>query len=543
MNILSLLAERTKSHPNKVAFAFKHNNSNKYKKISFKELDQKSSRVAFYLEKNGFRRGMKTLVMVKPSIDFIILIYGMFKLGVIPLFLPNFDIKSRNVRKQFTLIVNRAKINAVIGGSKILIISWCFGLRRLSQKTLIMSKIKSYYSDSNNKSEYIIDSDVDWLEEPVFVKYTTGSTGPAKGVIYNHAMLHSHLHILESEGINDNDIFFGRSGTLITHPLIGMTSILHINKPKKTTGEEIVEAINKWSVSACFLSPPSAVNLSDYLENKCESKIPTLERLYVGGETVPSKVVRNIEPHLSPNRSKDGGYYLVYGATEGFPLCQNQTKHILETEFETESGKGICLGKPVKGVKIRILKFKKSMEKIDNSSAIDVDEDGIGEISVCGNVVYKRLVGDDEKLFGGPHTWALDENDGSLWHRTGDLGYTDHQNRIWLIGRKKHRVQLSNGITLYPKKIEPVLDSMFSIRTALVNGPNKSEAAIIVENNISNWNILQTKLIESIPILCELIGENIDFSFTLYPEEFPVDSGHEAKIRREQLSQWLCDKS
>ena len=69
MNILSLLYERAISHPDKIAFAFRLNNSKKYKEISFKELDQKSSRVAFYLENNGFRRGMRTLVMLIPSLD------------------------------------------------------------------------------------------------------------------------------------------------------------------------------------------------------------------------------------------------------------------------------------------------------------------------------------------------------------------------------------------------------------------------------------------------------------------------------------------
>ena len=63
MNILSLLSERAKSHPNKIAFAFRLKNSNMYNEISFKELDQRSSRAAIHLENNGFKRGMKTLVM------------------------------------------------------------------------------------------------------------------------------------------------------------------------------------------------------------------------------------------------------------------------------------------------------------------------------------------------------------------------------------------------------------------------------------------------------------------------------------------------
>ena len=103
-------------------------------------------------------------------------------------------------------------------------------------------------------------------------------------------------------------------------------------------------------------------------------------------------------------------------------------------------------------------------------------------------------------------------------------------------------MKLSNDIILYPKQVEPILDSMFGIRTALVNGPNNIQGSIIVENHGQNWNLLHKKLVQSIPTLCKLLGKNIDFSFSLYEGEFPVDSGHEAKIRREELSHWLCDK-
>ena len=493
---------------------------------------------------------MKTLVLVRPSIDFIILIYGMFKLGVVPIFPPNLNLKSPNGRKQFRSILERANIDALIGSRKILLISYLLRVRSFSNKIISMDKIRSYYLDSNNNSEYIIESDVDWANNSVFVKYTTGSTGPSKGVIYNHNMLHSHIKLLKSEGINSEDIFFGRSGTLIVHPLIGLTSVIHTNRPIETTGEEIVEAVNRWSVTACFLSPPSAINLSNYLElldseGFIKKAFPTLERLYVGGETVSSEVVRTIEPHLSSGRPKKGGYHLVYGATEGFPLCQNQAINILESDSKTKSGNGICLGKAVSGVKIRILTFRHPLEEFDNSLAVDVTGKGInsiGEISVSGPVVYTRLIAGDEKAFGGSLTWARDTNDRTTWHRTGDLGYIDVENRIWLVGRKKHRVELSNGVTLYPKQIEPILDSMFDIRTALVNGPNNSQAFIIVEKNNQNWKILEDKLKHSIPTLCKLLKNNIDFSFVPFSQSFPVDSGHQAKIRREELSIWLCNK-
>ena len=550
MNILSLLAGKSEKHPNKIAFAFHQNKTNEYDEISFSELESKSSRVAIFLSNNGFTRGMKTLVLVRPSIEFIILVYGMFKLGVVPIFPHNLNLKSPNGRKQFRSILERANIDALIGSRKILLISYLLRIRSFSNKIISMDKIRSYYLDSKNNSKYIIDSDVDWSNNSVFVKYTTGSTGPSKGVIYNHNMLHSHIKLLKSEGINSEDIFFGRSGTLIVHPLIGLTSVIHTNRPIETTGEEIVEAVNRWSATACFLSPPSAINLSNYLEllnseGFIKRAFPTLERLYVGGETVSSEVVKTIEPHLSSDRPIKGGYHLVYGATEGFPLCQNQAINILKSDSKTKSGNGICLGKAVSGVKIRILTFRHPLEEFDNSLAVDVTGKGInsiGEISVSGPVVYTRLIAGDEKAFGGPLTWARDTNDRTTWHRTGDLGYIDAEDRIWLVGRKKHRVELSNGVTLYPKQIEPILDSMFDIRTALVNGPNNSQAFIIVENSNQNWEILVDKLKHSIPTLCKFLKNNIDFSFVQFGEAFPVDSGHQAKIRREVLSDWLRNK-
>ena len=74
------------------------------------------------------------------------------------------------------------------------------------------------------------------------------------------------------------------------------------------------------------------------------------------------------------------------------------------------------MGEAVGGVKIRILTFRDSFDEFDNSLAVDVSGKGInsiGEISVSGPVVYRRLIAGDEKAFGGPLTWARDTNDGT----------------------------------------------------------------------------------------------------------------------------------
>ena len=82
-NILSSISEKALKNPDKIAFAFMKEDSpdEGYNQISFKELDEKSSRAAILLSRQGFHEGVVTLVLVKPSVDFEILLYGMLKTG------------------------------------------------------------------------------------------------------------------------------------------------------------------------------------------------------------------------------------------------------------------------------------------------------------------------------------------------------------------------------------------------------------------------------------------------------------------------------
>ena len=69
-NILFDLAEMTKKHPNKTAFIFlsKDSKSTEVNQISFKELDEKSSRAATLLSREGFHDGIVTcLLYTSPS--------------------------------------------------------------------------------------------------------------------------------------------------------------------------------------------------------------------------------------------------------------------------------------------------------------------------------------------------------------------------------------------------------------------------------------------------------------------------------------------
>ncbi len=547
-NILDKLASTSDAFPDKIAFAFiRKGNKKKTDSISFRELDQKSDRAARYLSNRGFKDGLVTLVLARPSTEFVVLMYAMLKTGAVPLLLPSIKIRKRSGRAQLRKILNRARPEGVIGSGALLAIRRILRLGPRKLRTINVRNLKKFYSNSNNGSGFTSKKEIDWTDVPAFVRYTTGSTGPPKGVIYSHGMLHSLLRTLESEGITSDDVFFGRSGTLIIHPLIGISSVSIMAKPRHIRGQEIVETVSTWGATAAFLSPPSAIHLANYLESHAESDsqslamLESLTRIYVGGETISAGFVSTIESHLSEERSPRGGFRLVYGATEGFPLCQAHASTIIETHPKTESGMGFCLGEPVEGIMIRILSFEDYNEQFDPSIASEVSGYGpgsIGEISAMGPAVYSSLIGQDEIEFGGPKTTAHDSLDGTNWHRTGDLGYLDQHGRVWIVGRKAHRVRSKNGYTLHTKQIEEIFNHSLGIRTALVEGPDNHWPVILVEKDNAPWNEMKKRLKEEAKRACGLLGYDGELTFLQYGGVFPVDSGHEAKIEREKLSNW-----
>lgn len=547
-NILDKLSDTSDAFPDKIAFAFiRKGNKKKTDSISFRELDQKSDRAARYLSNRGFKDGLVTLVLARPSTEFVVLMYAMLKTGAVPLLLPSIKIRKRSGRAQLRKILNRARPEGVIGSGALLAIRRILRLGPRRLRTINVRNLKKFYSNSNNGSGFTSKKEIDWTDVPAFVRYTTGSTGPPKGVIYSHGMLHSLLRTLESEGITSDDVFFGRSGTLIIHPLIGISSVSIMARPRHIRGQEIVETVSTWGATAAFLSPPSAIHLANYLKSHAESHnnspamLKSLTRIYVGGETISAGFVSTIESHLSEERTPRGGFRLVYGATEGFPLCQAHASTIIETHSKTESGMGFCLGEPVEGIRIRILSFEDYNEKFDPSSASEVSgygPDSIGEISAMGPAVYSSLIGQDEIEFGGPKTTAHDSLDGTSWHRTGDLGYLDQHGRVWIVGRKAHRVRSKNGYTLHTKQVEEIFNHSLGIRTALVEGPDNHWPVILVEKDDAPWDEMKKRLKEEAKRACGLLGYDGELTFLQYGGVFPVDSGHEAKIEREKLSNW-----
>jgi len=197
----------------------------------------------------------------------------------------------------------------------------------------------------------------------------------------------------------------------------------------------------------------------------------------------------------------------------------------------SEAGKGNCLGKALPELEFKIIKpVDGPLSYLDQATLLPEGE--IGEIIIRGPIVTESY---DEL----PEATAAAKivSEVGLWHRIGDMGYIDAKQRLWFCGRKSHRVIVADKVW-YSVCCEAIFNAHPKVfRTALISAPSGTGPALAVEllpkARITKQTLL--KELQSLAQSSELTQAIEDFY--LHPA-FPVDVRHNAKIHREELSQW-----
>jgi acyl-CoA synthetase (AMP-forming)/AMP-acid ligase II len=223
-----------------------------------------------------------------------------------------------------------------------------------------------------------------------------------------------------------------------------------------------------------------------------------------------------------------------YGATEALPVCSIRSREVL-LEDGSQKGKGVCVGQPVSGVQLEIIKI--TDEPIERwSDDLCLPRGMIGEIVVWGPNVSKEYF----ELPLANKLAKICNVEGVIGHRMGDLGYLDESGRVWFCGRKSHRVITSSG-TLYTVPCEGVFNQHPAVhRSALVglgNPPNQEPVLCVeLEPGFKGTKALQQEILE----LRKSSSQTETIKRLLFHPSFPVDVRHNAKIFRDKLAQWAA---
>ena len=515
-------------------------------RLTFAELDATSGRIACGLDRIGIGRGVRTVLMVTPSLDFFALTFALFKVGAVPVLIdPGMGI--RNLGQ----CLAEAKPEAFIGVPRAHVARRVLGWARHSIRVTVTTGSRLFggkYTLTNVRAigeEHgplpVADTGAD---ETAAILFTSGSTGVAKGAVYTHGIFAAQVESLKGiYAIEPNEV------DLCTFPLfalfapaLGMTSIIpemDPTRPARVDPTKIIRAVEHFRVTNLFGSPALIDRVGRYGSDH-GVKLPTLRRVISAGAPVAAKVIERFTTMLTPAVQ----VFTPYGATESLPVANIGSDTILrETRHLTDQGKGICVGRPVAGMDVRIIPITdEPMPEFDEASTLPPGE--VGEIAVSGPVVTAEY-------FGRPQATALakmHDARGGLWHRMGDVGYFDVQGRLWYCGRKSHRVVTPAG-TLFTEQVEPVFNTVPGVfRTALVGVDYKgvTHPVICVELGGAagpaerTWREIEQDLRNA--------GQRhehtqrIDVFLEYLPGSFPVDVRHNSKIFREQVAKWAASE-
>jgi acyl-CoA synthetase (AMP-forming)/AMP-acid ligase II len=258
-----------------------------------------------------------------------------------------------------------------------------------------------------------------------------------------------------------------------------------------------------------------------------------LERVLSAGAPSNPDVLAAMTKALPP----ESEIFTPYGATEALPVSNLGSREILEeTGEKTRHGAGVCVGRAVRGVTVHIIPITDAAVA-DWSDVSTLPAGQVGEITVCGSVVSRQYVNSDEanQLAKIPcRTTSM------VYHRMGDRGYLDDKGRLWMCGRKSHRVITPRRV-YFTIPVEGVFNAHPAVsRTALVGIPAREETipSLCVELAEGRRRGSRKAITEELLALGALYDHTREIRQIFYHASFPVDARHNSKIRREELAAW-----
>jgi len=546
VNIAARLAVMAERRPDAVAVAeplgYDRQGRRRYRQMTFRQLSDDSDRIARGLRRLGVLPGTRLALLVRPGVDFVSLVFALYKAGAtIILIDPGMGRKNlvrcleaaepegfvaipiaQAVRTVLRRRFPKARMNVTVGRR------WFWGgatldrFRRMPHEGPELAPTKA--------------------DDAAAVIFTTGSTGPPKGVKYTHRNFDAQVEqIRDFYGIREGEIdvpgfpLFG-----LFNCAMGVTAVIpdmDPTRPAQVDPKKIIEAVTDWNATQSFGSPAIWNRVGRYCV-ETGAKLPTLRRVLSAGAPVPAHVLRRMKACIHP----EGDIHTPYGATESLPVASIAASEILsETAAKTDRGAGVCVGRRFSEIEWRIVCITDGpIPTLQDARVLPAGE--IGELIVSGPVVTRRYVTRTEA-----NSLAKIADGDRIWHRMGDVGYLDDRDRFWFCGRMAHRVQTAAG-PKFTVPCEAIVNCHADIyRSALVGvgEPDCQRPVIIVEPHSEKFpgdSAARGRLLAEIRELAAANPLTADIDTFLIPPSFPVDIRHNAKIFREKLAVWAAEQ-
>jgi olefin beta-lactone synthetase len=507
--------------------------------LTYAELDARSDAIAAGLSRYGIARGVRTVVMVRPTPEFFLVMFALFKIGAVPVLVdPGID------KRALKQCLDEARPEAFIGiplaHAARLLLGWARSAkrvvtvgRRFGWGGTTLAQIEAAGAGA---SAQLADTQPD---EVAGILFTSGSTGVPKGVVYRHRHFVAQIELLrQAFGMQPGGVDLPTFPPFaLFDPALGLTSVIpdmDPTRPASADPRKLHAAIRQFGVTQLFGSPALMRVLADHGE-----PLPGVQRVTSAGAPVPPEVVAKMRA-LLPESAQ---FWTPYGATECLPVAVIEGRELQSTRQATEQGAGTCVGRPVPPNQVRIIRIVDA--PIPDWADDDVlPQGGVGEVTVAGPTATDSYFNRDAATRAAKIHERLADGSERIVHRMGDVGYFDGDGRLWFCGRKIQRVETVDG-PLYTEQVEPIFNTVPGIRrTALVGvgEPGQRRPVLCYELESGAPAGAGAGIEAALRAHAARHPHTARIETFLRHPGFPVDIRHNAKIGREKLAVWAKER-
>ncbi|WP_153397790.1 AMP-binding protein, partial [Ornithinicoccus halotolerans] len=359
------------------------------------------------------------------------------------------------------------------------------------------------------------------------VLFTSGATGPPKGVVYRRRTLgHQLAQVRHAFDLGPEDRLVAAFAPFALYgPALGIPSAvpaMDVTAPHTLTAAALADAVAAVDASVVFASPAALRNVLATAERLTADQRAALRGprlLLSAGAPVPPALLRQLRELLPSARTES-----PYGMTEVLPVAS------LDPTTGPDAGDGVCVGAPLPGVTVRVAPLHP-----DGRSS----EELVSLPGVTGELVVRAAHTKDRY----DRLWATQQASARPpgWHRTGDVGHLDGQGRLWVEGRLSHVVATADGpVTPYP--VEARVSALPDVAdVALVGvGPRGTQQPVAVVVPQARVGRRATGLAGAELAARVRTAAQLPLAAVLVSDWLPVDVRHASKVDRAALAGWAA---
>ncbi|MDO5740773.1 MAG: alpha/beta fold hydrolase [Ornithinimicrobium sp.] len=511
--------------------------------VTFAQLSARVHDVARGLAARGVRPGDRVAVLVPPGIELTTLVYAVWRLGAVVvvadagLGLGRLGAALRSAGPKLVLGISKALTLAAVTrvhAERVLVTESGTELDALALVGRGLGGSAALLPEESD-----LPGSIDGA-----VLFTSGATGPPKGVVYTRDQLSAQVALLrDTFSLGPGERFVAAFAPFALYgPALGLTSVvpdMDVTAPHTLTARRLAQAVEAIDATAVFAAPAALRNVVDTAGDLDAHERGVLEgpRLVLSaGAPVSVHLLRSVQA-LLPSATT----HTPYGMTEALPIATLDPTALSPTQASGQSG--VCVGHPVPGAEVGIALL--------DGRGIPA-EDLITTPGMVGEIVVRGAHVKDRYDRQWAQQRASDRPAG--WHRTGDVGHFDGEGRLWVEGRLAHVVTTPEGpVTPYP--VEDLIRTVPGVSDAAIVGvgPAGTQQLIAVVVPEGRLGPLACRMSTGTPRGAGVLAppriaravrqaasgaSPVPVAAVLVRDWLPVDIRHASKVDRGSLSGW-----